>query len=321
MSTLITALPWSRITAAVKQKPNRCFVAVAYFSAVNRLPLKEGSTLIVDMSETSVRSGRTNPRELLKLINKGVDVHSVGNLHAKVFVAGNRIYVGSTNASDTSAVGGLVEAVVESTDRNLVSAGRRFVKSLRGDLVTPNLARAMRRIYKPPKFGHARKRKRARETAAIPVRAPLWIVQLVREAWDDDATRNERLAMPVARRRLRSSRRFRVEDFHWIGRRFLDRFDRGHSVIQVLEEDDGRCMVHAASRVIHVRRYKHNGKSHAIVFLEVSKKQRAKNVKRLIKQIGPAARALKKGPARLIRDRALATALKNAWPFTSETPS
>jgi hypothetical protein len=310
MSKLITVQPWSRISNAVRQTPNNCFIAVAYFSDATRLPLKRGSTLVVDMSKSSVRGGRTNPNELLKLVNRGVDVYSVGNLHAKVFAIGRRVFVGSTNVSETSATGGLVEAVVESTDPNLLASAKRFVKSLRGTLVTPHMARSMAKIYKPVDFGRARGKHTGDQRSSDP-HPPLWVVSLVREDWDAHAKEQEKVGMPKARKRLRSSRYFRVEDFHWTGRRFIDRVDRGHSVIQIIEEGNRRRMVYPTNRVIHVQRYVVGGVRNAIVFLESSRRQRARNVKRVIERIGPAARILKNAQASQVRDRALADALRS----------
>src|SRR5262245_29277937 len=124
-SQLRTAGIWRRITAAIKKQPTRCMVAVAYFGkgASKLLPLELGRTLIVDMSRHAVGSGQTLPEEILTLVNKGVDVHSVQNLHAKVFVIGNRAFIGSTNASNHSA-NGLVEACVETDSRTVVGSSR-----------------------------------------------------------------------------------------------------------------------------------------------------------------------------------------------------
>jgi hypothetical protein len=80
MTELLThEKPWRRITALVKKRPTRCQAAVAYFGqgASKLLPLRRGSTLIVDLSERAVRSGQTMPAEVLKLLNKGVDAYSV----------------------------------------------------------------------------------------------------------------------------------------------------------------------------------------------------------------------------------------------------
>jgi hypothetical protein len=66
---------WHRITALVKRRPSRCQVAVAYFGtgASKLLPLRKGSTLVVDLSKRAVGTGQTKPSEVLKLVNKGVD--------------------------------------------------------------------------------------------------------------------------------------------------------------------------------------------------------------------------------------------------------
>lgn len=153
MSELLTSEIWPHITASVNKKPGRCHVAVAYFGsgAAKLLPLRKGSTLIVDMSERAVRSGQTKPSEIGKLLKAGVDVHTVENLHAKVFVADGLPIVGSTNASHNSAET-LVEAVLETQHREIVRSCRDFVRSLRGELVTPEYVKHMQRLYRPPRF-------------------------------------------------------------------------------------------------------------------------------------------------------------------------
>jgi len=69
-----------------------CAEAVAYFGAGSsgRLPLPSGSCLVVDASDYTVSGGLTCPADLEKLLNRGVDVYRVSNLHAKVFVLGGR---------------------------------------------------------------------------------------------------------------------------------------------------------------------------------------------------------------------------------------
>ena len=109
---LITETPWAALTRAVKKSPDKCQVAVAYFGqgASKLLPLRKGSVLVLNFSEGNIKSGAVCPAEVLILIKKGVEVHSVENLHAKVFVIGQSAYVGSTNVSKGSA-GILIEAV------------------------------------------------------------------------------------------------------------------------------------------------------------------------------------------------------------------
>ena len=116
MSEFLTREIWPRLTGLVR-KAKSSQVAVAYLGkgASRLLPLKASSKLIVDLSENAVKAGQTSPQEILKLVLRGVNVSSVGNLHAKVFVIGNRAFIGSANASFHSAQT-LVEAMIETTE-------------------------------------------------------------------------------------------------------------------------------------------------------------------------------------------------------------
>src|SRR5437870_2463699 len=111
---------WQRITALAKKNAHCSLVAVAYFggAASELLPLGRGSVLVVDMSPRAVRSGQTDPSEIIKLLEKGVQIHSVENLHAKVFVLGSHVIIGSANASRHSA-NCLIEVAVETADERM----------------------------------------------------------------------------------------------------------------------------------------------------------------------------------------------------------
>ncbi len=130
MSTaFITRDIWPQLTKAVRDSPQSCAVAVAYFGkgAGKLLPLTKGSRLVVDASEHAVAAGQTCPADLAKLVKRGVKVYSVPNLHAKVFVLGRAAYIGSANASNRSA-SQLVEAVIRTTETSAVRAARQFVR-------------------------------------------------------------------------------------------------------------------------------------------------------------------------------------------------
>src|SRR5687767_9700953 len=105
---------WNDITIAAKSMKDPAFVAVAYFSARGDtlLPLRKGSTLVVDASVETVSIGATCPTALRRLLNRGVEIYSVRNLHAKLFVFGKSVFIGSTNAS-TMSEKYLLEAVAQ----------------------------------------------------------------------------------------------------------------------------------------------------------------------------------------------------------------
>ena len=246
------------------------------------LPLREGSTLIVDMSRSTVASGLTMPSEVLKLLKRGVDVHSVENLHAKVFVIGDRAYIGSTNVSKNSAEN-LVEATLVTSDAPVVRGCRLFVDSLRGELITPEFAKRMQKLYKPPEFRPGRKGGKRGATTRI-LHSPLWLVPLEYIHWHRADVAAHKAGLPRAKAELKSEKDFRVDSFCWMGKG-LDGLRKGDLVIQVLK--DGReKLVHPVSRVLPIRRYRVGRSRRAIVFLETAKNLRAKNLKTVLTRLG-----------------------------------
>src|SRR5262249_36005570 len=118
--SFLTDTTWKRLTKLAWQTTS-AKVAVAYLcqGASKLLPLKSGSVLVVDLSKAAVRSGQACPQEVIKLLRKGVEVHSCSNLHAKVFAFGRRAIIGSTNVSRNSEHA-LIEAAVETTEPEVV---------------------------------------------------------------------------------------------------------------------------------------------------------------------------------------------------------
>ena len=146
---------WSVIRSEAKGCSGKSFVAVAYFGtgAAKRLPLKKGSILVVDASEKAVKSGQTNPAELIKLRNKGVRIFSKPNLHAKVFVFGDVAFVGSTNVSENSE-DVYSEASIRTNQPSVVSSARQFVRSLAVNEIGPlKLASLLQKYVERKKSG------------------------------------------------------------------------------------------------------------------------------------------------------------------------
>ena len=148
----LTANVWARITKDLSCAKAPCQVAVAYLGkgGASLLPLPARSKIVVDASLAAVKSGQTHPGDLLALHKDGVQVFSRAALHAKVFVAGGVIIVGSANASQHSARV-LTEAVVRSTDPAAIDAGRRFVEGLCIEPLGPGQLERLQRHYRPPR--------------------------------------------------------------------------------------------------------------------------------------------------------------------------
>ncbi|MBN2581628.1 MAG: hypothetical protein JXL80_01070 [Planctomycetes bacterium] len=267
----------------------------------------------MDMSEAAVKSGQTNPTEVIKLLKRGVSIHSVENLHAKVFAVGRRAFIGSTNASNRSK-DVLVEASVATNDASAVSACREFVGSLTGEPVTLHHARNMERIYRPPHIKGRRQRVRGRRGEATPTHSRLWVLSLVVRSWDAQAEEEKSKGLPTAESRLRSTSRYKVDDFHWSGGSFLNRAKRNDLVIQVVEENKRRVMVRPPARVIYVKRYMKGRSNQAIAFLEMPKRLRSKKLALVRRRLGPASEFMKKRRVeRVVRNVSLAHDILNLW--------
>lgn len=146
---IITDKVWDHIRKKSNGNKNR-YVAVAYLGtdASKYLRLESGDTLVIDASEDSVKSGSTNPFEIERFLEMGVDVYSYDNLHAKVYVFGNIALVGSANASTNSA-NNLKECMVEFKNPGAVATARGFVRSVAIEPLGPEYIEYLKTLYKP----------------------------------------------------------------------------------------------------------------------------------------------------------------------------
>ena len=118
---------WKTVTAIVKAA-SHVDAAVAYFGqgGSHLLPLKKGDRLIVNMSISTVRAGATDPREIEKLMKRGVQAFSRRNLHAKIVVADKSVISGSANVSKR-ADDLLDEAAIWTNDPAVLRRAKKFV--------------------------------------------------------------------------------------------------------------------------------------------------------------------------------------------------
>jgi hypothetical protein len=218
------------------------------------LPLKRGSRLVVDASLRVVRSGLTDPKVLLQLKRKGVEIYSREGLHAKVFVFSRCAFVGSTNLSHRSA-GSLIEALVEVSDGALVSQLRRFVDGLRLVEMSEDWLKELVREYRPPKVppGDDRSARKARKPTRPPRIVPaLKILQLGYVDEGPEQTAERRKGTRDAKGSPMHRRGYRIGGFNLVGRD--KQAKRGDWFLQVTKEPNGAFLVSPPARVVHRRR-------------------------------------------------------------------
>jgi len=305
---------WRTIKRHARHAKRRSHVAVAYFGsgASDRLPLKRGSTLVVNMGDNAVRNGLTKPSEILAMLKRGIDVHSVANLHAKVFVIGSRAFVGSANVSNNSA-NSLVEAAVELTSREAVAQCRSFVRRLAGERVTPKLAEAKQKLYRPPRGPNNRKRRTTQANA--PTHGRLWAVRTVPGDWQDEDEDAKRSAKPKADANLSSMQGFRTDEFLWFGTdKFTGDVAKGDSVIVVHEESKRNVILYPPRPVVLAQRYMRRRSKRAMIFMETRKGLRTKRLPDALQSLGRKGKLLKSvKSSRLLRDPTIAHAVLNLW--------
>ncbi len=105
------------------------FVAVAYYSSDENLKYELGDVLIVNASDTAIRTGQTNASALRRAHSSGARVFSHPNLHAKLYALGSHLLVGSANSSLNSRHG-VIDCLGHSDDPYTVSRARSFVDGL-----------------------------------------------------------------------------------------------------------------------------------------------------------------------------------------------
>lgn len=310
MSTqFLTEGVWSEITKSVKASTLRAHVAVAYLGkgGSKQLPLKRGSALVVNACEAVVKSGQTDPSELLKLQRRGVRVFSIANLHAKVFVLGRVAYIGSTNVSKVSA-NHLLESAVRITDPEVIRSVRKFVKGLSLNELGPQQLKALKKIYHPPKFVRGMLRNPQKRKAVPPNIPRLFVAQLERRDRDEELEALAERGGEKAANARKHPRTWIQDDFAWSGKCRLAKDDK---VIQVTHEPDGSFMVEEESTVLHVEScVSRRGTSQSIVYIERPDSRR-RALSAAARKFGCTQKQLRTHGS--VRSRAVAQLLLSSW--------
>jgi hypothetical protein len=150
---------------------------IAYIGqgGARRLPLRRGHRLIVDMSLATVKAGGTDPREVEKLMRRGVTAFTRQNLHAKIVVADEWVIAGSASISRNSEEV-LDEAGILTNGQSAVRRAREFIDRLCTEPIRREYLEKCKEFYRPPKLsGKQTKVGRGQQRTT---HAKLWIVKV-----------------------------------------------------------------------------------------------------------------------------------------------
>jgi hypothetical protein len=148
--------------------------AIAYFGkgGADYLPLRSGDRLVVDLSRGAVKQGVSDPREIKRLIERGVEVFTRESLHAKAIVIDDVAIAGSANVSQ-NARRYLGEAAILSTLPSAVRAAKRFVGEMCSEPVLDRYLEECIALYQPPVFKASKTARRAKQGSTL---AKLWYI-------------------------------------------------------------------------------------------------------------------------------------------------
>lgn len=308
---LITKNVWREITNAAKSTRSKSIVAVAYFGqgGARLLPLKKGSLLLVDASEKAVKSGQTCPEELLKLYKKGVHIFSLPDLHSKVFVIGNNLFIGSTNVSSHSA-SILKEALYKTSDKKSVEEAKEYVKSFcKVELGEEELKR-LQKIYNPPKIW-GKKTINSKKVKRVIDQVPFFFTYNLSDYKynDDEEIQSQKGNAIAVKKRINKSRHI-LDEFMWEDNLTAK---TGDIILQIVEENK-KTYVSPPGRLLHIRKWRKGSKDQFICFVEIPETKR-KNIKWINKKLKPSEKKELKRNGR--RSKAFAEKMYSLWPVSN----
>jgi hypothetical protein len=282
---------WDGLQRCSKEK-NVC-AAVAYVGTggTDLLPLKRGDTLVVDLSLPTVKQGSTDPREIKRFVNRGVNVFARSCLHAKMIIANNTLIVGSANISNHSRTT-LDEAGILTTDPAAVRQARAYFARLCTEPVRKEYLKECILAYQPPSFT-ARAATSKKATRRV-VNAKLWLIGGIRD-YELPAREEKRAAAIVekAKDRLRNPAESYVAWIHYPRRpAFFSHIRKWDWTITCFTDQNKRKTIWAPAQVIEIREYpRGNGKTRSVLLLEAAQNEESMPLSRFrqrIKHLVPA---------------------------------
>jgi hypothetical protein len=317
-TTFITnEILWQTLSNQVKNA-NHVDAAIAYFGqgGAKLLPLRKGHRVIVDMSPPTVRAGGTDPREIEKLIRRGVSAYTRRHLHAKLVIADNCVISGSANVSRHSQQV-MDEAAILTTDQSAVRRARDFIDRLCTEPVRDDYLRKCKGIYRPPRFNNQRTNGTNRQQRATHVK--LWLVNLREYSVPEAEIERYEQGEAKARKLLKDENRSTADSFHWSQKpKMASELELGDWIVQAMTYHDKTTVVFPPGRLLFIDSYVRGAKGRKerwVFHLEVTKRRETmtwKQFRRATKSL-PALSTFSAPRTRPIREVEIADAILGLW--------
>ncbi len=238
METILTGDIWRQV-AQKAGTAKRQLMAVAYVSSGTHLRLRNNDLLICDASDHAIKTGETSAQLLRTLFNKGVELRSRPDLHAKVGVFGCCALIGSCNLS-VSSEERLTELALFTDRKQVVAQATAFIHGLReaseeidGDFIRRILKI---KVHRTPRPGPARRERATRFGNRV------WLVS-VQELAVDHFSKEQALVEGAQEKAesLMADKDSSISWIRWTGRsRFRSTARPGDRVIQIWKSRSGK---------------------------------------------------------------------------------
>ena len=309
---------WDELRDKVK-KAKSVKAAVAYLGSggADLLSLKKGDTLVVNMGMQTVKQGITSPKEVQRLMKRGVSVFSRTTLHAKFFICDKSLIVGSANISNNSQ-NVLDEAGSITNCPQAVRRADDFFDKLCTEPVRPEYLKKCLAAYKPPKFNSDKVLKRSNKSQKRVVSAKLWFVGgLIRGGVPKVEKAAAELIESQAKSRLTKPNGTSVDYTYFPSKTHcLENIRVGDWVVECVANADRKRFVGAPSQVIGLESYpRGQGERRYLLLKEESKTAQEmplKKFQRLIGKIAPNL-AIERPRTSAITSTEVADAILSIW--------
>jgi hypothetical protein len=266
---------WQALAARIKGA-RHVDAAIAFFGqgGATLLPLRKGDRFIVDMSVATVRGGGTDPREVEKLIRRGVQVFTRRNLHAKVVVADQSVISGSANVSNRSH-NVLDEAAILTSDPTTVRRAREFIDRLCTEPVRPEYLKKCKKLYRPPDFNE--KPGNGKQGQHRTTHAKLWVVPGLREFFvPDSEMKRWKQGELKAEKRIKDEIRSSTDSINYAYKpKMASELEPGDWIIMVMARNDKSKIVYPPGQLLSIDHYirdAESGKERWVFHLEIPKR-------------------------------------------------
>ena len=224
------------------------------------------------MSPATVRSGGTDPREVEKLIRRGVQAFTRRNLHAKLIVADKLVIAGSANISKRSK-GVLDEAAILTNDASTIRRAREFIDRLCTEPIRPEYLEECKRLYRPPRV--AGQRAEGKQGQQRTKQAKLWIACLSEGSLPQHELERYEQGEVKAEELINDKARDSMESFWWSYKpKMATELVLGDWVIRITKCKDKSIIVSPPGQLLFTDHYVRNpdtGKERWAFYLEVPK--------------------------------------------------